>query len=214
MYPSELILDRRASKDQWPLISPVPAFTVSLCVLNDPYEPFSSAYGFSEKSPVCMLILAPKAPAPLVEVPAPRWICMSLTDDAKSGRFTQNTLWLSASLIGIPLAVTLMRVPSVPRTLNVVYPIPAPASLVVMAEGVILNRYGKSCPKFCFLSCSLLMLVNATGVVPVARVEIISTSCKSITRKLSFSFVCAQTFSAAINRHAIIAYFFICNLNY
>ncbi|CDB82576.1 unknown [Bacteroides clarus CAG:160] len=58
------------------------------------------------------------------------------------------------------------------------------------------------------------MLVNATGVVPVARVEIISTSCKSITRRLSFSFVCAQTFSAAINRHAAIAYFLICNLNY
>ena len=67
-----------------------------------------------------MLMLAPKAPAPFVEVPAPRCTCISLTEEAKSGRLTQNTVWLSASLMGIPLAVTLMRVPSVPRTLSVV----------------------------------------------------------------------------------------------
>ena len=59
-----------------------------------------------EKSPVCMLMLAPKAPAPIVEVPAPRCTCISLTEEAKSGRLTQNTVWLSASLMGIPLAVT------------------------------------------------------------------------------------------------------------
>ena len=36
------------------------------------------------------------------------------------------------------------------------------------------------------------MLVNATGVVPVARVEIISTSCKSITQTVFFLCLCAD----------------------
>ena len=58
-----------------------------------------------------------KAPAPLVEVPAPRWICTSRTDDTRSGILTQYTRWLSESLIGTPLAVTLMREASVPLTL-------------------------------------------------------------------------------------------------
>ena len=40
-----------------------------------------------------MLMLAPKAPAPFVEVPAPRCTCISLTEEAKSGRLTQNTVW-------------------------------------------------------------------------------------------------------------------------
>ena len=35
---------------------------------------------------------------PLVEVPAPRCICMSFREDAKSGVLTQKMEWLSASL--------------------------------------------------------------------------------------------------------------------
>ena len=35
-----------------------------------------------------------------VEVPAPRCTCISLTEEAKSGRLTQNTVWL-LSLIHI-----------------------------------------------------------------------------------------------------------------
>ena len=41
---------------------------------------------------------------------------MSRTDEAKSGVFTQKTLWLSESFNGMSFTVTLMRVASVPRT--------------------------------------------------------------------------------------------------
>ena len=62
------------------------------------------------------LMLAPNAPGPLVLVPTPRCSCTSCTLLARSGMFTQNTAWLSASLMGTPFTVTLMRVGSVPRT--------------------------------------------------------------------------------------------------
>ena len=42
------------------------------------------------------------------------------TEEEKSGIFTQNRLWLSASFIGMPFTVMLIRVPSVPRTRRVV----------------------------------------------------------------------------------------------
>ena len=120
MYPSVPILERRASNVQWLLSRPVPTFTVSLCVLNEPYEPLNSAYGFIDAPSVCILTLAPKAPAPFVDVPAPRCTCISFTEEEKSGIFTQNRLWLSASFIGMPFTVMLIRVPSVPRTRSVV----------------------------------------------------------------------------------------------
>ena len=63
-----------------------------------------------------MLIDAPKAAAPLVDVPTPRCTCTELRLDARSGMLTQYTRWLSGLLMGTPLIVTLMRVPSVPRT--------------------------------------------------------------------------------------------------
>ena len=72
---------------------------------------------------------------------------LSSREEAKSGVFTQKMAWLSESFIGIPLAVTLMRVASVPRTRMVVYPTPAPASEVVNTEGVVEKRKGISCPK-------------------------------------------------------------------
>ena len=65
--------------------------------------------------------------------------------------------------------------------------------------------------KFCFFSCSLPILVNATGVLFVARVEMTSTSCRFITRRLSCSCACAQTPSAAVRRQTAIACLFICN---
>lgn len=58
------------------------------------------------------------------------------------------------------------------------------------------------------------MLVNATGVLLVARVEIISTSCRFIARRLSCSCacgVCAQTPGAAVRRQTAIACLFIGN---
>ena len=64
---------------------------------------------------VSMFTEAPKAAGPFTDEPTPRWICMDPTLDAKSGRFTQNTPCDSASLRGMPLMVTLIRVSSVPR---------------------------------------------------------------------------------------------------
>ena len=69
---------------------------------------------------VCILTVAPNAPVPLVDVPTPRWICTDCTLLAKSPIFTQKSCELSASFIGTPLAVMLMREGSVPRTRRVV----------------------------------------------------------------------------------------------
>ena len=65
---------------------------------------------------VRMFTLAPKAPEPLVDVPAPRCTCTSASEATRSGVFTQKMLWLSGSFIGMSLVVMLMRVASVPRT--------------------------------------------------------------------------------------------------
>ena len=73
---------------------------------------------------------------------------MLSTDEVKSGKLTQNVPCDSESLYGIPLMVTLTREASLPRTRIPVYPIPAPASLVVTTPGRKLRRIGKSCPKF------------------------------------------------------------------
>ena len=54
---------------------------------------------------------------------------------AKSGKFTQNVPCDSESLKGIPFKVTLTREASLPLTRIPVYPIPAPASLVVTTPG-------------------------------------------------------------------------------
>ena len=47
------------------------------------------------------------------------------------------------------------------------------------------------CPKFTFLSSALPILVNATGVLAVARVDTTCTSCRFTTLILSFALVCA-----------------------
>ena len=62
-------------------------------------------------------MLAPKALGPFEEPPTPLCICMLLTEDAKSGRFTKKVPMLSASLYATPLMVTLILVASVPLIL-------------------------------------------------------------------------------------------------
>ena len=71
MYPSDKIRDNRASNVNRLLINPLPTLTVFLIVLNDPAELSMVTYDFLFKSSVLMLILAPKAAAPLVELPTP-----------------------------------------------------------------------------------------------------------------------------------------------
>ena len=72
--------------------------------------------GFTPMFSVCMFSVAPKAPEPLVEVPAPRCSCMLCTEEAKSPILTKYTCELSASLRGMPLAVMLILEGSTPRT--------------------------------------------------------------------------------------------------
>ena len=69
----------------------------------------------SAMSRVFREMVAPKAPAPSVDVPTPRCTWMSSVALARSGMLTQKTACDSLSLIGMPLSVTLMRVGSVPR---------------------------------------------------------------------------------------------------
>ena len=87
--------------------------------------------------------------------------------------------------------VTLTLVGSEPLTLKPVYPTPAPASDVVLMEGVKDSKKGKSCPRFCSSSSSLLMLVKDIGVRLVALKAFTFTSCSSfLIRMLSCS--CAR----------------------
>ncbi|MBK9743512.1 MAG: hypothetical protein IPO94_11375 [Saprospiraceae bacterium] len=55
------------------------------------------------------VIVPPKAPAPLVEVPTPRWIWILFTEDIISGKSTKNVLGLSV-VSGTPLIITLICV--------------------------------------------------------------------------------------------------------
>ena len=73
-------------------ISKVPVLTEFLTVPNEPAERLYSAYGFRSGFCVCMATVAPKAAAPLVDVPAPRCICMLSTEDAKSDMLAQKTV--------------------------------------------------------------------------------------------------------------------------
>ena len=57
-----------------------------------------SALDFSETASVKIFKLAPKAPAPFVDVPTPRCNCKLSTDDAKSPKLTQNVPCDSESL--------------------------------------------------------------------------------------------------------------------
>ena len=74
------------------------------------------ARGSRRKLSVRRLRLAPKAAAPLEEVPTPRWSWASSTLEEKPGMFAQKTPWLSESLRGTPLVITLIPVASTPRT--------------------------------------------------------------------------------------------------
>ena len=61
---------------------------------------------------------------------------MLSTEDARSGRSTHHTPCDSASLIGTPSIVTLIRFTSVPLIFMFVYPTPVPASDDTTSEGV------------------------------------------------------------------------------
>ncbi len=87
-------------------------------VLKEPYESSAAAPGSAGSVMLLMFTEAPKAPAPLVEVPTPRCIWMLPDEEARSGRSTQNTCCDSASLSGMPSMVMFILLASVPRILS------------------------------------------------------------------------------------------------
>ncbi|OPZ51939.1 MAG: hypothetical protein BWY89_02024 [Bacteroidetes bacterium ADurb.BinA012] len=94
---------------------PVHAFAERREVLKEPYDISTEAPASEGGVWLLMFTEAPKAPAPLVDVPTPRCTCTLPVDDARSGRSTQNTCCDSESLSGIPSRVMLIRLASVPR---------------------------------------------------------------------------------------------------
>ena len=86
-------------------------------LLKLPIEFEISPLASLETASVNTLILAPKAPEPLVDVPTPRCNCKLSTDEEKSPKLTQNVPKDSASLYGIPLIVTFVDCELTPLTL-------------------------------------------------------------------------------------------------
>ena len=145
-YPSEERCEKRPSMAQWPPSRPDESATSCLAVLKEPYDSEARPENFDAIGADVIFNDAPNAPVPAVEVPTPRCNCTEPSDDTKSGVSYQYTEWVSASFIGTPLRVTLMRVGSVPRTRNEVEPIPVPLSDEITTEGRFLSNEGMSSP--------------------------------------------------------------------
>ena len=96
---------------------------------NEPAERDNRPEGSGCTRAVFMLMDAPKSPAPLIVVPRPLWTCTPETSAVMDGMFTQNTSWDSASLRVIPLSVTLIWEPLLPRIVIAEFPRPVPPSL-------------------------------------------------------------------------------------
>lgn len=79
-------------------------------MLYDPYESETSPPNSVSSGAVDILTAPPKAPVPLVEMPAPRWICIVPTDEMRSGVSYQYIECESGLFIATPLIVTLRRV--------------------------------------------------------------------------------------------------------
>ena len=163
---------------------------VFLKVLKLPKLLAISAKASSDTPCVIKLRLAPKAPAPLVEVPTPRFSWMLSTEEVKSGRLTQKVPWDSESLNGIPLMVTFTREASLPRTRIPVYPIPAPASLVVTTPGKKLRSIGKSWPKLRSFKASVCTSEKVRGWFSLTRNPETLTSSRLIKGLIKLSVSC------------------------
>ena len=101
-------------------------------VMKVPKEPplnSTQAVGSGRTKAVFMLMLAPKAPGPLADVPSPRCTCTPDRREVSAGIFTQNTSCDSASFRVMPLSVTLICEPLLPRMVMDEFPRPVPFSL-------------------------------------------------------------------------------------
>ena len=117
-----------------------------------------------------MLMLAPKAPGPLADVPRPRCTCTPEMRRVSAGMFTQNTSWDSASFSVIPLSVTLICDPLLPRMVMDEFPSPVPFSLYVTTDGNRFRAMGSEAEGRLFFSSSFPTMSYVTGVSLPARV--------------------------------------------
>src|SRR5690349_8687728 len=109
------MVEARPENAHLPDKSPVLARAENFRVPNDPVVAVIPAPGSAETPDRSILTVAPKAPAPWLLTPTPRCTWISPAEAATSGKSTQKTPWLSASLKGTPLIVTFVRVGSLPR---------------------------------------------------------------------------------------------------
>ena len=164
-------------------------------------------------------MLAPKAPAPLAEVPNPRWSWTLEIMDESAGMFTQNTSWDSASFNVMPLSVTLICEPLDPRTVSLEYPRPVPPSFTDTTEGWSDRFIGREFRGLERPRDSFPTIVNVTGVSLPAR-EDETTTLSSLSTfsgfgwAASFPAPCAEkgisALSAAKNKKPRIMYAHLC----
>ena len=101
----------------------------NILVPNEPAEKETFPEGSGFTRAVFMFMDAPKSPAPLIVVPSPLCTCTPETSPVSDGMFTQKTSWDSASLSVMPLRVTLIWEPLLPRIVMAEFPSPVPPSL-------------------------------------------------------------------------------------
>ena len=108
---------------------PEPADTVVRKVFHEPALNSARANGSWLTEAVLILMLAPNAPEPLAVVPSPLWTCTEEMRLWSDGMLTQNTSCDSESLRVMPLRVTLICEPLLPRIVIAELPSPVPPSL-------------------------------------------------------------------------------------
>ncbi len=116
MYPSVKFREYAALKYTPDFVRPVPAATAEVKVPYEPKPKSAVAKGRTPTDAVLMFTLAPNAPAPFAEVPSPLWSCTEERSVDNEGIFTQKTSWDSESLRVMPLSVTFICEPLLPRT--------------------------------------------------------------------------------------------------
>lgn len=155
----------------------IPKHKVSLCEPQLPPGGSMPKDDLVPMSSVCIFRVVSKIPTPLADVPAPRYNCMLYTLETKSLIFTQKRVALSASFIGIPLAVIFAHGGSMLYTRSEVYPIPLSVSEAGVIDGNVDNRNEISLPWFIYSTRSCDRSECVIGVFLLAWVRITCISC-------------------------------------
>ena len=130
---------------------------------------------------------------------------------AKSGVFTQKMAWLSASFIGIPLAVTLVMGSVVHANANRSISYSRPRHLKLSVRKVVIIRNGISC-QFCFTDLFFSYIGECYRVFAVARVDTTCTSCRLLLQTILCTRLCMDRKPAPDKATAIIIIFSSCLL--